>query len=142
MVNNTMIGAIRAYPVGGEETPAMSGFDGNHPRKVVDMLTVLVMLEHCEPTMTRVVFWRTNSAPPAWQAQVPVQLTTCLKCAGVHTGGSWKADWRVNILDALKAGRIWIEEVGPFPDGGECPTCRPLSKLPEVNPNWLNKLGV
>lgn len=111
----------------------MSGFTGNHDIKVFDGLTVMVMLEQCEPSLTMVEFWESSYGVLGSNIFDEViyddikHKKLCLACLYLSRS-SYHADARTRVLEDVKAGTLQIVSVYPKSEMAICPRCQPWAK--------------
>lgn len=113
---------------------------------VLDALSIIVMLEHCDFDWTIATFWHTRYRNAAvygpWDAQVlpaPLKAQWCLHCLLGMVGLSRAADGRADLIDAVKRGDIQIEALALRDDITRCAKCGQLAGK-KVNPLWRENL--
>lgn len=111
----------------------MPEFTGTSEIKVFDLLTVIVMIEQCEPDLTVVTYWEgqpqrkreahafLKSLAPA---QAPTQHTMCMACLLKVVTRFRNADGRADLIAAVKDGTINVQSIAPREDNWRCPRCQ------------------
>ena len=103
--------------------------------RVLDALSVIVLIEQCDPDWTIVTFWHTryygarssseNYSPVEYHA-APVKATMCLRCVLNTVGVVRSSDGRADLLRMVKAGEIQICAIGERDDVTRCGKCQQL----------------
>lgn len=102
-----------------------------------DLLTVIVMVEQCEPELTVVTFWKVPSFKYAQTGELQ-QFTWCLQCLLKDVTNRSVLDGRAAVIDRVKNGTLQVTSIGPRSDTWRCPRCS--SHLNKVNTEWRNFL--
>lgn len=112
---------------------------------VLDALSVLVMLEHCDFDYTICTFWHTsywqsgyNAASTYGSHPAPIKAMWCLQCVLGMVGRTRGSDGRADMVEAVKCGRIQIEALAVRDDITRCEKCN--QQAPSVNPLWKENL--
>ncbi len=123
----------------------MSDF-ANRTVKVLDVLTLTVLLEQGDIDYTMCEYWDCiNAYRPDkdqwqrdWQRSPPIQYTCCLACLCKRNGWFQDAeDNRAELVRAVSAGSIQISRVWLRTALTQCSGCGHLPHKP-LNPNWLD----
>ena len=95
--------------------------------EVLDLLTVIVMLEHCDPELTR-VRWYTTRWEGKW-SDLPIlqPMTTCMRCLLLvcSPGANYELGRGV-LIDKVKGGLMGVAMIDEPPPLWHCPRCNPL----------------
>jgi hypothetical protein len=97
-----------------------------------DLLTVIAMVEACEPDLTMVRYirvlsqqraqWRMNNGLPVGSSE---ELVTCLQCAMDSMQRFNKQDPRVALIESARENRIVVLDIRLRHDGEVCRRCQP-----------------
>ena len=117
----------------------MAEFTGETKMRVLDLLSVIVMLDTCDPDYTICTFWKSPrpfTSRGRTMQPAPTKHTWCLKCVILHASRTRVPD-KAALIEAVKAGEVNITALGMRDDVTRCGKCRQLG---EVNKLWLDEL--
>lgn len=119
----------------------MPEFTGETEVTVFDLLTVMVMVEQCEPDLTVVTYyfghevtlfpWGRADRHPLVRT-LPIKRTTCLACLFKNVSVLAAENGRARVLESIKLGALNITHIGPRSDTWRCPCCE--THLIQVTP--------
>ena len=106
--------------------------------RVLDALTVTVLLEHLEPDDAIVTVWHTRywganhnvALDDVYIHPAPVKATMCLACLLNLVGTSRSSDGRADLLRLVKEGSVQIAAVAERDDITPCPKCATIKARP------------
>lgn len=117
----------------------MPEFTGETEVTVFDLLTVMVMVEQCEPDLTVVTYYFghelvAHHLRPSWRVAfnsdpspvrpLPIKRTTCLACLFKNVSVLNAENGRARVLESIKLGALHITHIGPRSDTWRCPRCQ------------------
>jgi hypothetical protein len=100
---------------------------------VLDLLTVISELEHCDPDRTIVTFWGGQPIPysyrDAWEhlkrnSSPPKRRQLCLRCFCLAASTFTIGDGRAAVVEAIRRGAAQVEKFEPRPPLWPCPRCQ------------------
>ena len=99
----------------------MAEFTGSTEIKTFDLLTVIVMIEQCEPELTVVTYYRMYASRPRG---APSKHVICLACLLKMESLFRAEDGRGAVIESARRGVLHIVEISPRPEGWFCPRCQ------------------
>ncbi len=94
-----------------------------------DLLTVIAMVEACEPDLTMVRYIRPHGITASLPGSLPVAAggtcVTCLQCAMDSMQRFYKQDPRVALIESARENRIVVLDIRLRHDGEACRRCQP-----------------
>lgn len=111
-------------------------FTGETELKVFDLLTVTVMVEQCEPSLTMVRYpvARTQFAGGYKRLVLEPEQTCCMACVMNMTELRRTQEPRTALLNAVRLGNTQILNIRLREDGERCRRCQ--AHLTLVNGQW------
>ena len=96
--------------------------------RAFDLLTVIVMLEQCEPDLTMVQYMVPYVDRATGAICASPTTTCCLACLYRRTRLG-RSDARSSIMMQVKAGALQILDIRPRIELDACKTCPPLQRF-------------
>lgn len=96
--------------------------------KAFDLLTVIVMLEQCEPDLTMVQYMIPYQDRATGARCASPTTTCCLPCLYRRTSLG-RSDARSDIISQVKRGAMQILDIHPRSELAPCKTCPPLQRF-------------
>lgn len=113
----------------------MADFTGETEVPVFDLLTIIVMIEQCDPDLTMVtyyddglgwVYW--SAANRSWDSNrlrpAPMKRKTCLGCLLKEAANRRSEDGRAAVIEAVKRDALHVASITPRAESEYCSRCQ------------------